>query len=217
MNIRIPSLSIPRTIRRAMAVALVTLSVAALCNADEARRFLPRGQTVRELPHGAYSVPFRGESYFYRGGEWYRPYGSNFRVIAPPLGAVVPVLPGLYATFWFGGIPYYFANDAYYLWRADLGGYVVTEPPPGIPPDATKPAGPKGGDLSEPFVYPMNGQGESQQATDRYECHRWAAEQSSYDPTQPSSSLNTSAQVAARAAYLRAETACLAGRGYSVR
>ena len=29
----------------------------------------------------------------------------------------VQVLPPFYTTVWFGGLPYYYANDTYYAWR----------------------------------------------------------------------------------------------------
>lgn len=34
------------------------------------------------------------------------------------------------------------------------------------------------------YVYPANGQGDEQLNQDRYECHRWATEESGYDPSQ---------------------------------
>jgi hypothetical protein len=67
-------------------------------------------------------------------------------------------------------------------------------------------------------------------ARDRYECHRWATEQSGFDSTQPAgvpaaastpaAGASATAKVAAptmRQDYLRAQAACLEGRGYSVK
>ena len=34
------------------------------------------------------------------------------------------------------------------------------------------------------IIYPARGQSADQQDRDRYECHRWAVQQSGYDPTQ---------------------------------
>lgn len=34
------------------------------------------------------------------------------------------------------------------------------------------------------FVYPANGQSDKQLANDRYECHRWAVQESGFDPTE---------------------------------
>jgi len=34
----------------------------------------------------------------------------------PPIGLVVTMLPPFYMTVWIGRVPYYYANDVYYLW-----------------------------------------------------------------------------------------------------
>ncbi len=195
-----------------VAILLVAMAGRVEADGNNTHRYAHRGEVYRTLPREAIEVQHRGSPYFYRGGEWYRPQGTRYVVIAPPLGAVVPFLPGVYATLWFGGIPYYYANDAYYLWRPELNGYVVAQPPAGTPSAA--PAAASAASI-EPFVYPKNGQTEAQQATDRYECHRWAVSQTSYDPTNPPQD-NKPAE-SARADYVRALTACLAGRGYSVK
>ena len=67
------------------------------------------------------------------------------------------------------------------------------------------------------YVYPKNGQSAEQQATDRYECHRWAGEQTGFDPTQTAGGVPEDQTAQRRADYLRAMTSCLEGRGYSVR
>ena len=45
----------------------------------------------------------------------------------PPVGVVVPVLPAGYTTVYTAGVPYYYANDVYYVQQP--GGYAVAEPP----------------------------------------------------------------------------------------
>jgi hypothetical protein len=68
------------------------------------------------------------------------------------------------------------------------------------------------------FVYPRQGQSEEQQAKDRYECHSWAVGQTQYDPTQPSAlDIPEAQRNQMRANYQRAQSACLDGRGYTVR
>jgi hypothetical protein len=62
------------------------------------------------------------------------------------------------------------------------------------------------------YNYPKNGQTDEQQASDRYQCHQWAVSQSGYDPTR-----NGAGTARARATTSRAVTACMEGRGYSVR
>jgi hypothetical protein len=38
---------------------------------------------------------------------------------------------------------------------------------------------------SELYVYPLKKQSSEQQDKDRYECHRWAAQQTGFDPSRP--------------------------------
>jgi hypothetical protein len=38
-----------------------------------------------------------------------------------------------YATYWYDGIPYYYANDVYYTWNPTYDGYTATDPPPAMP------------------------------------------------------------------------------------
>ena len=63
------------------------------------------------------------------------------------------------------------------------------------------------GGSSNVYAYPKNGQSDEQQATDRYECHKWAVAQSGFDPTQTSRATGNPTD------YRRAMAACLDGRG----
>ena len=45
-----------------------------------------------------------------------------------------------------------------------------------------------GGDL---IIYPAKGQSAEQQDRDRYECHRWAVDQTGFDPSNPSSAASS--------------------------
>jgi hypothetical protein len=175
------------------------------------RYYPPRGRVVNGLPRGYHAVPYHGRHYYYYGGVWYRPHGTRFVVINPPVGLVVSVLPPFYTTIWVAGVPYYYADGVYYVWRPAERAYVVTEAP-AESAVTTLPTTPE-----QLFIYPKNGQSEQQQATDRYECHHWAAGQTGFDPTQPLADLSTSQIAEKRAAYQRAMTACLEARGYSVR
>jgi len=140
------------------------------------------------------------------------------------VGVYVPVLPAFYTTVWFGGIPYYYANDTYYQWVPDQNQYEVVAPPGDEnaaqvqPPPVDGSGGPAVGPLSDDlFIYPKNGQTDDQQAKDKYECHKWANGQSGFDPTQSGGGVPADQNASARAAYNRAITACLEGRGYSVK
>jgi hypothetical protein len=123
-----------------------------------------------------------------------------------PLGVYITALPLYYSTFWWNGVLFYYANGNYYVWNADVGQYEQIQPSPELKEQASgKPAG-----SADLFAYPKNGQSTAQQAADKAECRRWAKEQTGFDPAQPSASSAKSQD------YLRAEAACLEGRGYSV-
>ena len=181
------------------------------------------GHVTPMLPHGA--VPFRhgGAEFFHHGGVWYRPQGSRFVVVMPPIGLSVPVLPAVSSRVWVSGAPYYVANGVYYAPMPSLG-YVVVAPP--ADPDqvqtitsssANVVTAPGMGTSSssvvvstanyrafpEPVIYPRNGQSPEQTEADRQECNRWAT-------TQPAAL--SDAQV-----FQRAVAACMDARGYTVR
>ena len=160
---------------------------------------------------GYYHGVFWPHVWYYPGWAWY-----------------LPALPFGYATFWWGGVPFYYCNNLYYTWSPGYNGYVVSDPPPaaetdnaaGASPDEgyeqAAPTGynsaPPAGGSGDVYVYPRNGQSETQTQTDRYECHSWAVSQTGFDPTRaPAATAGTAA------AYRRAIIACLDARGYSAR
>ncbi|MBN1548459.1 MAG: hypothetical protein JW902_17550, partial [Syntrophaceae bacterium] len=164
---------------------------------------------VRTLPRGYHTTYYRNRPYYFWEGVWYRPYGTYFTVVAPPIGLVIPILPPFHTTLWVGGIPYYYANETYYTYYPG-GGYVVTDPPK----DKVSEAPPEADWL---YSYPTRGQSEKQQADDRYACHRWAVDQTGYDPTLPLGGVPESESAQKRRDYQRALGACMEGRGYSVK
>ncbi|MEN6466677.1 MAG: DUF6515 family protein [Syntrophaceae bacterium] len=173
-------------------------------------RYPVHGHYVRTVPAGHRVVVHGGVNYYYHGGVWYRPWGPRFVVVGPPVGIVVPFLPPFYATVWVGAVPYYYANSVYYV--SAPGGYAVVDPPQqgqvaGAPPPPADQA----------YVYPRQGQNERQQSDDKYACHKWAAGQTGFDPTQPPAGLGDSEIMQRRADYQRAMAACLEGRGYTVK
>jgi hypothetical protein len=171
--------------------------------------------------HAAYGYPGGGYQHGYstgatwRGGYWhggYWPrayYGLGFAWF-------LPVLPLAYATYWYDGLPYYYANDVYYTWNPDYSGYTATDPPPvtdssagadgaAAPPEGLSGAGQGAPDPSvgaQIFMYPKNGQSEQQQSDDKRECQQWAASQAGQGAANSSD-------------YRRAMLACIEGRGYS--
>lgn len=181
-------------------------------------------------PMGTGSYPYYGhQGWSYSNGYWYgaHPWGGGYWNgyfwphvwYYPGWSWYLPVLPVGYATFWWGGVPYYYWNSLYYTYSPDYSGYVVTDPPPSEQGDAAGTAGggyaqagpPAAAGAADVYVYPRNGQTEAQTQTDRYECHAWAAGQTNFDPTR------SGPQTGNAADYRRAMLACLDARGYSAR
>jgi len=137
------------------------------------------------------------------------------------LGWYLPVLPIGYSTVWWGGVPYYYANNYYYVWDSGAGQYQAVDPPAGVsgPANSSSPRSTSTASSStwtDLYAYPRAGQSPEQQAQDRAECHKWAVAQTGFDPAQPTH--DTPSQWAARReGYLRAEGACLEARNYSVK
>ena len=101
--------------------------------------------------HGYSAGAYWGGGYW-RGGWWPRAYyGAGFAWF-------LPVLPLAYATYWYAGIPYYYANDLYYTWSPDYEGYVATDPPPVTDPSgaAAGPDAPPRMSARAPMRVPLN-------------------------------------------------------------
>jgi hypothetical protein len=176
------------------------------------RVYVDRGVTVAAVPRGAVVVRDGPNRYWFHGGVWYRPEGGRFVVIAPPVGVFVPVLPPFYTTLMLGGLAYYYANDAYYVWREPEHQYEVVDPPANVESAAVAPPA-----SESVFIYPNKGQAPEQQAKDRYECHRWAVDQTGFDPTLNEGGVAADQVTAKRSDYQRAISACLEARDYTVR
>lgn len=179
------------------------------------RYYYNRGYSVPRPPAGGVGE-IRGPNggrYWFHGGNWYRWHSGAWVVWAPPVGLFVPFLPPYFTTIWLYGVPYYYANDVYYQWDNGMQRYEVVAPPKGIEKNGTTEA-PGSNQL---FAYPKNGQSTEQQSKDRYECYRWAVSQTGFDPTQVEAGAKDEDLAAKRSDYLRAETSCLEGRGYSVK
>ena len=175
---------------------------------SHAPRPLP-GREVRTLPPQNQTVRVGRTPYHYRDGVFYRPRpGGSFVVVRAPIGARVGVLPFGYVSFLLGTRRYYYANFTYYLWDPAVREYVVVAEPEGA--DTAVAAASDAGQ-GELFVYPKNGQSDEQRDRDRYECYTWAVDQTGYDPTAGIADASKATD------YRRALSACLEGRGYTVR
>ncbi len=118
-------------------------------------------------------------------------------------GLLFAALPLAYATYYWDGVPYYYADDNYYQWDSAANQYETVAPPAGLVNQVTA-AAPTDAAPPDLFAYPEKGQSATQQAKDRTDCQQWATGQVGADATRHDE-------------YLRAEAACLTGKGYSVR
>jgi len=154
-----------------------------------------------------------------RGGYGYARFGyggfgyyGGFGLLG--YGLFFDALPLYYSTLWWGGSPYYYADDNYYQWNGAVSLYETVRPPRGL---ASQVATTQATEDFSLFAYPKSGQATEQQATDRMECQHWATDQTGVNPPQGDSAATAAASPTKRQDFLRAQSACLEGRGYSVR
>src|SRR5262249_3610849 len=88
-----------------------------------------RGVWVHDLPRERVIVTGSRGRYWYSSGVWYSYGPRGYVVVGAPVGVCVPVLPPYYTTVWAAGVPYYYANDSYYVWRDSSQQYEVVDPP----------------------------------------------------------------------------------------
>jgi hypothetical protein len=201
------STSLPR-FTLSVCAALAALSLSPIASA----------QHVRAGWHGGWHGG--GHGYWHGGWGWgwhggWGPWGWGWGGLG--LGLYFAGLPYGYSTYYWGGVPYYYSNYTYYRWDGGLGQYVTVAPPQGVanlPASQAQGAAPAGAPAAANLmVYPKNGQTEEQTGKDKFECHKWAVSQTGFDPTEPGGG----AAPAKRPDYFRAQSACLEGRGYSVK
>jgi hypothetical protein len=70
-----------------------------------------------------------GSGRFWGGGYWGGRFWPGVRYGAG-FAWFLPVLPFGYATYYWGNVPYYYYDNAYYNWDPSQNGYVATDPPP---------------------------------------------------------------------------------------
>lgn len=145
---------------------------------------------------GSYGGAGYGRGYGWGGAYGWGGYGGAGWL---GYGLFFSALPLAYATYYWDGVPYYYADDNYFQWDSSANAYETVEPPAAVANQVAA-AAPE----TELFAYPDNGQSSAQQTKDRSDCKQWAITQTGTDPTKHDD-------------YLKAEDACLTGRGYTVR
>jgi len=144
-----------------------------------------------------------------RGGRWGGHWGG-YRGWWAPLAVVggVAMLAPFYGRYY---APYY---PPYYYDPYNAPPTVIVQEQVPVSGQTAPPASASAERL---FVYPRQGQNETQQAADRYECHRWSVGQTGFDPTQLSGGMSEAQLNQKRGDYHRALGACLDGRGYTMK
>ena len=102
----------------------------------------------------------------------------------------------------------FLAAGAYYTYQPNTQEYVVVTPPANEPVYTQTDQG----NGYDPVAYPRNGQSQQQIELDHYQCYRWAADESGFDPANVT--YRPAPEVVEQ--YRRAMGACLVERGYSV-
>lgn len=166
------------------------------------------GYIVDRFPDRHWQVPYRGQDYFYSGGYWYRPHGPRYVVVQPPYGIRVSIIPSYAREVWVGSSLFFLAAGSYYAYQPATQDYIVVEPPATIVQPAPQPVS-NGYDV---VAYPANGQTPAQIDQDRYDCYRWAVDQSHFDPAH----IAYAPAPAVVQTYRQAEGNCLNSRGYQV-
>lgn len=152
----------------------------------------------------------------WHGGQWSggHRYGGGWGWRG--YGGVLGVLPAVATVLTIGAITYWVADGQYYR-AVPSGGYVLVPPPEAVEPGrmagGDRPFSPPGPDRL--YIYPRNGQSAEKQASDEYDCHKWAVGQTGFDPVN--ATLGTAAGSGQRGDYVRAQSACLDARGYTAR
>lgn len=88
------------------------------------------GQRVTKINVSYRTLAFHGQNYRYNNGIFYRPVGSVFQVVFPPIGIQINVLPLGYRRIYVGSLPYYYYNGVFYN-SYQNNQYVVVDPPLG--------------------------------------------------------------------------------------
>jgi len=190
------------------AVALSFISTNALAE-RRAGNFARPGHHIDHLPRGHISVNIGSRPYFYHQGVYYRSEPRGYVVVGAPLGARVRSLPAGYISFGIGTRRYFHVNTTYYLWDDRNRDYVVVKKPKDA--DQALANGTEVASAGELFIYPRDNQTEEERDQDRYQCHQWARNQTGFDPSATNQSQNMAPD------YRRAMSACLEGRGYTVK
>ena len=116
---------------------------------------------------GGWRVGYGDARFGYGGFGYYGGFGFL------GYGLFFDALPLYYSTLWWGGSPYYYANDNYYQWNGAVSLYETVRPPRDLASQVATTQASENFNLSDfnLFAYPKYAQTTEQLATDRID--RW--------------------------------------------
>jgi hypothetical protein len=76
------------------------------------------------------SISYRGTRYLVSDGQWFEQRGSRLIAVEAPAGVMVRDLPDGYSMRWIDGVPYFYADGLYYIWREGVRRYEILQYPP---------------------------------------------------------------------------------------
>lgn len=97
--------------------------------ADDALSRLRRAPPEEPGQNGA-AIKYRGTQYVVTEGQWYERRGHDLVAITAPSGVLVRELPKDHSMRWIGGVPYFYADGLYYVWREGSRRYEILQSPP---------------------------------------------------------------------------------------
>lgn len=90
-----------------------------------------RGGIGPEMPGDRIDIDFGGQRYHYSQGRYYKRFNDDFRMVPPPHGIRVTIIPRGYLTLMVAGIPYFYYEGVYYRHYETDRYYEVVAPPMG--------------------------------------------------------------------------------------
>ena len=136
--------------------ATFIFSYTAMCQPYHSNRYdhNRRDQRYAQRLPAAVIIPYRNYNYHYANGYFYRPFGAFLRVVIPPVGIYINILPRGYQTIYYPGGYCYYCNGIYY--RQNNHRYEVIDAPAGaIVPGLL--AGAKTVIINNEKLYELNG------------------------------------------------------------
>jgi hypothetical protein len=95
-----------------------------------------RGRTDRDFRDDRANINFHGHDYSYSDGRYYMRHDNEYRVVPPPHGIRVNIIPNGFFTVMVRDMPFYYYEGVYYRHYQEGNYYEVVAPPMGaIVPD----------------------------------------------------------------------------------